>query len=209
MKRSLSAVLGLGLLLAACGQSASPSPQSNVPAAYRDTRGAAWSYTAPPSSVRALGTTTDSPLWNAMLSARSSWGPIEVNTSNGEKSAGDGHPLTMNGVVYPYGLGLHAGAEIILSSSQPAQPAGVLCELSAEVGVDAEVGHRGSVSFEVYADGVKLYGSPVLRGGDPAAHLSVILPRANVINLVVSNGGDDYYFDHADIANPTVSCSKI
>jgi hypothetical protein len=46
----------------------------------------------------------------------------------------------------------------------------------------------------------------VLRGGDPAAHLVATLPSAKVLKLVVENGGDDYYYDHADIADPKISC---
>ena len=203
MKRIRSVVLGAGLLLASCGQQPSAPAQSDVPEAYRDTTGAAWSYTGPTSALP-LGISSDNAIFGATVSARSSWGPIELNMSNGEKSAGDGHPLTMAGKVYSYGLGLHAGAEISYSASRLT---GVSCQLAAEVGVDAEVGSKGSVSFEVYADGVKLYDSGVLRGGDPAKHLAATLPSAKVLKLVVTNGGDNYYFDHADIANPTISCA--
>ena len=41
-------------------------------------------------------------------SAANGWGPYEKDMSNGEQAAGDGGPLTIRGVVYAKGLGVHA-----------------------------------------------------------------------------------------------------
>jgi alpha-galactosidase len=60
---------------------------------------------APPSGVSYLG---DLP-W---LSTTNGFGPVERNTSNGESAAGDGHPITLGGVVYAKGLGAHAPSAI-------------------------------------------------------------------------------------------------
>src|SRR6185436_696220 len=40
------------------------------------------------------------------------WGPVEKDKSNGEQAAGDGHTLTLNGVTYAKGLGVHAASEV-------------------------------------------------------------------------------------------------
>ena len=37
------------------------------------------------------------------LSATNGWGPVERDTSNGEQAAGDGRPITINGVQYAKG----------------------------------------------------------------------------------------------------------
>ena len=211
MKRKVMGMLGAGLLLAGCGQQ-STVPQSDVPAAYRDQTGAAWTYTArsgqsTEGQLKPLSLGMESGLWSYTLSANSGWGPIEINASNGEKAAGDGRPLTMGGEVYQTGLGLHADAEISLSGSQPT---GVDCDFSADVGVDDEVGNRGSVVFQAYADGVKLYDSGVLRGSDAAArHVAFTFPSAKSLSIRVTDAGDHNYFDHADIANPLLTCRPV
>ena len=41
--------------------------------------------------------------------ATNGWGPVELDTSNGEQPAGDGNPITLNGVVYTKGLGRPRG----------------------------------------------------------------------------------------------------
>jgi hypothetical protein len=45
-------------------------------------------------------------------SATNGWGPVEKDTSNGSIAAGDGRRITLNGVEYGKGLGVHAPAEI-------------------------------------------------------------------------------------------------
>src|SRR5215471_15798431 len=40
------------------------------------------------------------------------WGPVEKDTSNGEQAAGDGHTISLHGVTYAKGLGVHANSEV-------------------------------------------------------------------------------------------------
>ncbi|MFF9092875.1 NPCBM/NEW2 domain-containing protein [Streptomyces sp. NPDC014802] len=147
----------------------------------------------PPSGVSFLG---DLP-W---LSADSGWGPVERNTSNGESAAGDGRPITLGGVVYGKGLGVHAPSTV-------AYYTGRSCEtVSADVGVDDEKGANGTVAFEVRADGRTVASTGVLTNAMPAQHLTADVSGAQVVELVVTDGGDGVDSDHADWADARLTC---
>ena len=92
------------------------------------------------------------------LSATNGWGPVERDTSNGENQPGDGHPITLNGTQYAKGLGVNASSDIAVYLG------GNYSRFTATVGVDDEVGNRGSVTFSVAADGRTLSTTPVLTG---------------------------------------------
>ncbi|MFF4503417.1 NPCBM/NEW2 domain-containing protein [Streptomyces sp. NPDC001401] len=147
----------------------------------------------PPSGTSGLG---DLP-W---LSATNGYGPVERNTSNGESAAGDGHPLTIGGVVYGKGLGVHAESAV-------AYYTGKECEsVTADVGVDDEKGANGTVAFEVWADGTKVASTGVLTNAMPAQPLTADVTGAQVVRLVVTDGGDGIDSDHADWANAQLTC---
>src|SRR5207253_3942577 len=95
------------------------------------------------------------------------WGPTERDRSNGEQAAGDGRTLQIGTTSYTKGIGAHAASTIDVSLG------GRCSTFTADVGVDAEVGANGSVTFTVLGDGVTLTSTGVLRGGAAAAHLSV------------------------------------
>ena len=133
-------------------------------------------------------------------SAASAWGPVERDRSNGEAVAGDGRSITLNGATFGKGLGVHAPADVRF-----ALPAGC-SQFQAEVGVDGETGSRGSVAFEVWAGGVRLYASPLLTGSGPSASLDVPLSGQTDLRLVVTSGDDGIALDHADWAMAQVTC---
>ncbi|MEU3661823.1 NPCBM/NEW2 domain-containing protein [Streptomyces sp. NPDC032940] len=147
----------------------------------------------PPAGTSGLG---DLP-W---LSAVNGWGPVERNTSNGESAAGDGNPITIGGVVYNSGLGVHA-------SSSVAYYTGRACEkVTAEVGVDDEKGAKGTVAFQIWADGTEVASTGVLTNAMPAQPVTADVTGAQVIRLVVTNGGDNTDSDHADWARAELTC---
>jgi alpha-galactosidase len=147
----------------------------------------------PPSGASYLG---DLP-W---LSATSGWGPVERNTSNGESDAGDGRPLTIGGTVYAKGLGVHALSDISFYT-------GRACEkVAASVGVDDEKGTKGTVAFEIWADGTKAAATGVLSNAMPAQPVTADITGAQVVRLVVTDGGDGVDSDHADWADARLSC---
>ncbi len=134
------------------------------------------------------------------LSASSGWGPVERDTSNGESAAGDGHPITVGGTVYAKGLGAHAPSDISFYT-------GKVCEkVTADVGVDDEKGTRGTVTFEIWADGTKVASTGVLTNAMPAQPLSADITGAQVVRLVVTDAGDGNDSDHADWADAGLSC---
>ncbi|MEU1203628.1 NPCBM/NEW2 domain-containing protein [Streptomyces sp. NPDC005813] len=148
---------------------------------------------APPSGVSSLG---DLP-W---LSTTNGWGPVERNTSNGESAAGDGRPITLGGVAYAKGLGVHAESAVEYY-------AGKACEtVTADVGVDDEKGAKGTVAFEIWADDVKVASTGVLTNAMPAQPVTADVTGAQVVRLVVTDGGDGIDSDHADWADAKLSC---
>ncbi|MGW4568506.1 NPCBM/NEW2 domain-containing protein [Streptomyces sp. NPDC004561] len=134
------------------------------------------------------------------LSAAGGWGPVERDTSNGESAAGDGHPITVGGVVYAKGLGTHAPSEISFYTGRACG------KVTADVGVDDEKGTKGTVAFEIWADGTKVASTGVLTNAMPAQPLTADVTGAQVVRLVVTDGGDGIDSDHADWANARLSC---
>jgi hypothetical protein len=123
------------------------------------------------------------------------WGPAERDRSNGEQGAEDGLPITLGGVAYPKGLGVHANSEQVFDLG------GRFSRFLADVGVDDEVGDQGSVVFEVWADGTRLYQSGVVTGAMPAQPVSVDVTGRRQLRLVVTTAGDGDGYDHADWAD--------
>lgn len=147
----------------------------------------------PPSGTSGLGDL-------AWLSAANGWGPVERNTSNGESDAGDGNPITIGGVVYGTGLGVHAESAVEYY-------VGGACEaVTARVGVDDEEGADGTVAFEIWADGVKAASSGVLTNAMPAQPITADVTGAQVVRLVATDGGDGITSDHGDWAEARLSC---
>ncbi|GGL86373.1 alpha-galactosidase [Streptomyces fumigatiscleroticus] len=147
----------------------------------------------PPSGTSALG---DLP-W---LSATNGWGPVERDTSNGESAAGDGGPITVGGTVYDDGLGVHAESSV-------AYYTGGACEtVTADVGLDDEKGTAGTVAFEIRADDALAASTGVLTNAMPAQPLTADVTGAEVVRLVVTDGGDGIDSDHADWAQARLTC---
>ena len=134
------------------------------------------------------------------VSASNGWGPVERDRSNGENGSGDGAPITINGTVYPTGLGVHAESvvEVYLG--------GRCSAFTATVGVDDETGGGGNVAFEVYGDGVQKFASEPISGGDAAVPVSVDVGGVQTLKLRVSDGGDGNAWDHGDWGGAKVRC---
>lgn len=171
-------------------------------ASYRSPAGAAVTSTLPLTASVVVrppaGTSYLSDL--TWLSAASGWGPVERDTSNGESDAGDGHPITIGGTVFTKGLGAHAPSDISFYT-------GKACEkVTADVGVDDEKGTRGTVTFEIWADGTKVASTGVLTNAMSAQPITADVTGAQVVHLVVTDAGDGNDSDHADWADARLSC---
>jgi endonuclease YncB( thermonuclease family) len=137
-------------------------------------------------------------------SAVSGYGPVERDTSNGEFQSGDGNTLNLNGVPYAKGLGVHAASDIRYNLASSCT------ELSAMVGIDEEVSSFGSVDFQVFVDGTKLFDSGVMTGDSASQAINLTnLAGKNQLQLVVTDAGDGISYDHADWADARVTCGSV
>lgn len=102
--------------------------------------------------------------------------------------------------MFAKGLGVHADSTVEFYT-------GGACEaVAAQVGVDDESGAKGTVAFEVWADGTKAASTGVLTNATPARPLTADVSGAQVVRLVVSDGGDGVDSDHADWADLRITC---
>ncbi len=101
--------------------------------------------------------------------------------------------LSIAGRRYPWGIGVHANSELTFLLN------GQFQEFRSDIGIDTRMRDRGSVIFEVIADGKTLYTSPLVRGSDPTPR-SVSVPVKGVKHLTLKvSCGDD--LDLGDVAN--------
>jgi hypothetical protein len=146
------------------------------------------------------------------------WTVLERPATPGGGAAGEAMPLTAMGPVHAdqnvaavrYGrnivgsrlrigeesfdLGLGCFAQSLLEYALD----GRYKRFTATVGVDAAAEGRGSVVFEVYADGKKVWSSPLMSGLDAARKVDVPLAGVKRLRLVVTDGGDGNRYDAAD-----------
>ena len=108
--------------------------------------------------------------------------------------AAEGTPLRLHDATFQHGVGTHAVSEMRIDLKGAAK------KFISMVGVDDETQGRGSVRFEVWADGRKIATSGLLRGGSEPELMSVDLSGAKRLKLVVTQGDDNIDKDHADWA---------
>jgi alpha-galactosidase len=133
--------------------------------------------------------------------AASEWGPVEKNHSNGETGAGDGHTLTLAGTTFAKGLGMHA------PSALEYRLGGACTRFRASIGVDDEVANHGSIVFQVWADGVKIFDSGVMTGASATKSVDVDLSGRTELRLQAI-AVDSTSSDHGDWANARVVCAS-
>lgn len=108
-----------------------------------------------------------------------------------------GSPLSIAGLKYARGIGVHAISEIDYELKPEYR------RFVAVVGVDDEMKDypQASVVFEVWVDGRKLAQSVVIRPGDFCYFDVPIAAGSKSFRLVVGDAGDSIFADHADWAN--------
>ena len=130
-----------------------------------------------------------------------SWGTAEKDQSNGESATGDGHPLTLNGVQYAKGLGVHADSEIRYALD------GTCSAFTAVIGIDDEVASGAGVKFQVWVDSALKYQSAAMNAASPGKRIGVDLTAATELKLIVTSEGD-LSGDHADWADARLTCGN-
>jgi alpha-galactosidase len=128
------------------------------------------------------------------------WGPVELDRTNGEEAALDGTPIRLRGAAYDKGLGVHGPSLLRYRLGQACS------RFVADVGVDDDQNGMGSVEFEVWADGERLFQSGVLTGSSPARAVSLDVGGRRELRLFVGIGGDTEYQDHAVWAGARLEC---
>ena len=111
----------------------------------------------------------------------------------------DDNTLTIEGVTYESGLGMHAGQ----AGRDPEvhatfKLAGAYDEFLSDVGIDDESREKGSAVFQVWVDERKEFDSGLMTFTDRAKSLRVRVSGAQTLRLVVLDGGDNQDWDHSD-----------
>lgn len=108
----------------------------------------------------------------------------------------DGNAITIAGKSFEHGFGTHAESSLFVQLDGKAN------SFTAQVGIDDEIkGHEPAVEFVIYGDKVKLWSSGIMRLGDAPKLCSVRLTGVKRLELVVTDGGNGNYYDHADWAD--------
>ncbi|MDQ1096070.1 MULTISPECIES: NPCBM/NEW2 domain-containing protein [Chryseobacterium] len=125
------------------------------------------------------------------------------NGKPGINTSVDGKKLTIAGKTFDRGFGTHAESSLLIKLNGKAK------SFSALVGLDDEMkGQNPAVEFEIYGDNKKLWSSGVMHLGDKAKPVSVLLEGVKQLELVVADGGNGPYYDHADWADAKFETSE-
>jgi hypothetical protein len=134
------------------------------------------------------------------VSAINGYGPVERDTNVGGSGANDGSTITLRGKTYAKGLGTNAISSVVVDLG------GRCTSFSSDVGIDDMAGGKGSVTFAVQADGKTVASTGVMRGSDPAQHLSADVTGVQQLTLDVGDAGDGIGHDNADWAGAQLIC---
>jgi hypothetical protein len=109
-----------------------------------------------------------------------------------------GSPIRIGEATHGNGIGVFARSLLEYSLN------GQFVRFTAKVGIDAATEGKGSVEFEAYADGRKVWSSGVMSGLDEAKPVSVEVKGVDRLRLVVTDGGDGNKFDAANWCEPAL-----
>ena len=122
--------------------------------------------------------------------AQQEWGTLGINRSVTSPK------LTLNGRVYPKGLGTHAYSKLVYNLD------GLDYQIfSAVIGIDDDAQGNGSVVFHVWLDSLLVLNSGVMLGSDSSLHFQIPLTGAGQLILEVTDAGDGICCDHANWAD--------
>ncbi|WP_018754819.1 NPCBM/NEW2 domain-containing protein [Paenibacillus terrigena] len=123
------------------------------------------------------------------LSATAGWGTVQKDKSVGENT------ITLNGTTYAKGIGTHAASCITYNLN------GKYARFTSDVGVDDESTVGGTVVFQVWGDGNKLFDSQTMTPTSATQSIDISVAGVNQLLLTVTDAGDGNSHDHADWAN--------
>lgn len=103
-----------------------------------------------------------------------------------------GNVVTVNGQKYDKGVGVKANSELVYEID------GSFDRLFGHVGMDDEVGDKGSVMFRVFADGKLVFESPEMTGENIKQLMELEIKGVKKLRLVLTDLGDGNDNDHGD-----------
>ncbi|WP_437112784.1 sigma-70 family RNA polymerase sigma factor [Streptomyces syringium] len=109
--------------------------------------------------------------------------------------------LRIGGTTYRHGVSVHAASSVTIDLNRSCT------SYDAMVGVDDMTLGLGAVRFSVYADGLRLWSSGVVRGGEAAVPVHAPLSGNRTIRLVVQPQSPADRVAVADWAQAGISCS--
>ncbi|WP_037684041.1 NPCBM/NEW2 domain-containing protein, partial [Streptomyces noursei] len=109
------------------------------------------------------------------------------------------HP-SIGGTAYPHGVSVHAESSVVIDLNRQCTA------YDAVAGVDDLSLGLGALRFSVYADGVRLWRSVVVHGGEPAVPVHVPLTGRKTLRLVVEPEGVGDLVAMGDWARSQISC---
>ena len=125
------------------------------------------------------------------------------NGKPGVKTSVDGRKITIAGETFDRGFGTHAESSLLINLNGKAK------NFSASVGLDDEMkGQNPAVEFEIYGDNEKLWSSGIMKLGDKAKPVNISLQGIKQLELIVTDGGNGPYYDHADWADAKFETSE-
>jgi hypothetical protein len=128
----------------------------------------------------------DETLYLSDMKPASSKGEFKNDKSYGGKG------IVVNGQSYKKGIGALSGSEIVYKLD------GSWDKLKGHVGMDDEVGDKGSVMFRVYADGKIIFESPEQTGKSIKQLMELDIKGVKELKLVLLDLGDGSENDHGD-----------
>lgn len=102
-----------------------------------------------------------------------------------------GRPLVIQGVSFSKGIACQSRTELGYDLKER------FSVFVAQIGIDDDVGPRGSVIFRVSGDGRELYASPLMTGRMPAELIRVDVSSVHRLTLTVDYGDELDIADHA------------
>lgn len=127
-----------------------------------------------------------------ILAQSQGWGRLGLNCSAHAENASP-LALKVHDRDYTHGLGHHAPGEFVVDVSEGYE------RFEAEVGLQWQGGGTpGSVVFEVYVDGRRVFDSGVMRESDDPKAVSVDLAGARTLALRLGDAGDGIGYDAAN-----------
>jgi fibronectin type 3 domain-containing protein len=134
------------------------------------------------------------------VSATTGYGTVQKDLSVGQPTP---QTITIRGQTYAKGIGTHAVSDIIYNLG------GNYASFISDVGIDDEVNGLGSVIFQVFADGTKIYDSGVVTGTSPVQSINVSVAGVQSLDLRVINGVAGVNYDHADWAGARLVLAAV